>query len=57
MISHVFVGVTDFDRAFKFYLAVMEEIGLTLKFCERYPYGRLDGGRRPAPAIPDRHAI
>ncbi|MBY4729179.1 VOC family protein [Cupriavidus pauculus] len=35
MISHVFVGVTDFDRAFKFYLAVMEEIGLTLKFCER----------------------
>ncbi|WP_341249660.1 VOC family protein [Cupriavidus pauculus] len=35
MISHVFVGVTDFDRAFKFYLAVMEEFGLTLKFCER----------------------
>lgn len=35
MISHVFVGVTDFDRAFNFYLAVMEEMGLTLKFCER----------------------
>ncbi|GAA0834710.1 MAG: glyoxalase [Cupriavidus sp.] len=35
MISHVFVGITDFDRAFNFYLAVMEEMGLTLKFCER----------------------
>ena len=28
MISHVFVGITDFDRAFNFYLAVMEEMGL-----------------------------
>ncbi|WP_244787862.1 VOC family protein [Cupriavidus pauculus] len=35
MISHVFIGITDFDRAFNFYSAVMEEIGLTLKFCER----------------------
>lgn len=35
MISHVFIGITDFDRAFNFYSAVMEEMGLTLKFCER----------------------
>lgn len=35
MISHVHVGVTDFDRAFVFYSGVMEALGLTLKFCER----------------------
>jgi catechol 2,3-dioxygenase-like lactoylglutathione lyase family enzyme len=35
MISHVFVGVTDFDRAFKFYTSVMEVLGLKLRFCER----------------------
>jgi catechol 2,3-dioxygenase-like lactoylglutathione lyase family enzyme len=35
MISHVFVGVTDFDRAFEFYSAVLEELKLVLKFCER----------------------
>jgi catechol 2,3-dioxygenase-like lactoylglutathione lyase family enzyme len=35
MISHVFVGVTEFDRAFKFYLAVMKDLRLKLKFCER----------------------
>lgn len=35
MISHVFVGVTDFKRAFAFYSAVMNELGLQLKFCEQ----------------------
>ncbi|MGF6744292.1 catechol 2,3-dioxygenase-like lactoylglutathione lyase family enzyme [Paraburkholderia atlantica] len=34
MISHVFVGVNDFDRALKFYSAVMSELGHQLKFCE-----------------------
>jgi catechol 2,3-dioxygenase-like lactoylglutathione lyase family enzyme len=34
MISHVFVGVNDFDRAFKFYANVMNELGHKLKFCE-----------------------
>ena len=34
MISHVFVGVNDFDRAFKFYSVVMGELGHKLKFCE-----------------------
>jgi catechol 2,3-dioxygenase-like lactoylglutathione lyase family enzyme len=34
MISHVFVGVNDFDRAFKFYSAVISELGHKLKFCE-----------------------
>lgn len=34
MISHVFVGGTDFDRAFKYYSAIMDALGLRLKFCE-----------------------
>ena len=34
MISHIFVGVTDFDRAFKYYSAIMDALGLRLKFCE-----------------------
>ena len=35
MISHVHVGVTDFERAFAFYSGVMDALGLSLKFCER----------------------
>jgi catechol 2,3-dioxygenase-like lactoylglutathione lyase family enzyme len=35
MISHVFVGIADFDRAFAFYSALMDELGLRLKFSER----------------------
>ncbi|WP_233857137.1 VOC family protein [Paraburkholderia sp. HD33-4] len=34
MISHVFVGVNDFDRALNFYSVVMNELGHKLKFCE-----------------------
>lgn len=35
MLSHVFIGVNDFDRAFAFYSSLMQELGLSLKFCER----------------------
>ncbi|MGT2474294.1 VOC family protein [Paraburkholderia terrae] len=34
MLSHVFVGVNDFERAFAFYSAVLAELGLVLKFRE-----------------------
>lgn len=34
MISHVFVGISDFSRALAFYSALMEGLGLQLKFCE-----------------------
>ncbi len=30
MISHVFAGVNDFERAFKFYSAVVGELGYKL---------------------------
>ncbi|RQH01617.1 VOC family protein [Paraburkholderia dinghuensis] len=35
MISHVFIGIDDFDRAFEFYSAIMQALGHTPKFCER----------------------
>lgn len=34
MFSHVFVGVSDFDRAYGFYAALMESLGIGLRFCE-----------------------
>lgn len=32
MLSHVFIGVTDFERAYAFYQALMAQLGLPLKF-------------------------
>lgn len=34
MLSHVHVGITDFDRAFAFYSAVMDALGYPLRFRE-----------------------
>jgi catechol 2,3-dioxygenase-like lactoylglutathione lyase family enzyme len=34
MLSHIHIGVTDFQRAFAFYSRLMEALGCTLKFCE-----------------------
>jgi catechol 2,3-dioxygenase-like lactoylglutathione lyase family enzyme len=34
MFSHVFVGVTDFDRALGFYTPLLDSLGLKLRFCE-----------------------
>lgn len=33
--SHIFVGVTDFERALRFYTALMDSLGNTLRFCDR----------------------
>lgn len=35
MFSHIFVGVSDFERAFVFYAPLMDALGSTLRFCER----------------------
>lgn len=35
MFSHIFVSVSDFERALHFYGAVMGSLGLELRFCER----------------------
>jgi catechol 2,3-dioxygenase-like lactoylglutathione lyase family enzyme len=34
MLSHVFIGVNDFDRAMAFYSPVLERLGLVLRFAE-----------------------
>ena len=34
MFSHVFVGVTDFDRALAFYGPLMAALGIPARFCE-----------------------
>jgi lactoylglutathione lyase len=35
MFSHVFVSVTDFDRALAFYTPVMDALGIEARFCDR----------------------
>ncbi len=50
MYSHIFVSVTDFDRALAFHAAVMQALGLELRFCERdKPWAgwQSPGRRRP----------
>ena len=50
MLSHVFVGVSDFDRALRFYSAVMSCLGHTQRFCEpARPWAgwQSAGGQRP----------
>lgn len=50
MLSHVHVGIGDFERAFAFYSAVMEELGNELRF--REPAQSWAGWRPPAAARP-----
>jgi len=50
MFSHVFVSVTDFERALRFYRAVMDSLGVELRFCEpEQPWAgwHSAGGTRP----------
>ena len=50
MFSHIFIGVTDFDRALAFYTAVMDALGLERRFCEpEQPWAgwHSAGGARP----------
>ena len=35
MFSHIFIGITDFDRALAFYDAVLSGAGLQARFCDR----------------------
>ena len=50
MFSHIFVSVTDFDKAFDFYAPVMQSLGIELRFCEKSkPWAGWNskGGTRP----------
>ena len=35
MFSHIFVGISNFDRALAFYNPLMSTLGLEARFCER----------------------
>ena len=50
MFSHIFVSVTDFERALAFYRPVMASLGLQERFCDRdRPWAgwHSAGGQRP----------
>jgi catechol 2,3-dioxygenase-like lactoylglutathione lyase family enzyme len=50
MFSHVFVGVSDFERALAFYRAVLPSLGLEERFCEEDPPmagWQIAAGQRP----------
>ncbi|QNM98192.1 VOC family protein [Chitinimonas koreensis] len=50
MFSHLFIGITDFDRAFAFYSALMDCLGIEPRFCDRSrPWAgwQTAGGPRP----------
>jgi lactoylglutathione lyase len=50
MFSHVFIGVSDFDRAMAFYEPVLSCLRLQLRFCERdHPWAgwQMPGVERP----------
>ncbi len=34
MFSHIFVGVSDFDRALAFYTPLMQSLGIQARFCD-----------------------
>lgn len=35
MFSHIFVSVTDFERALRFYTPLMDRLGIEMRFCDR----------------------
>ena len=50
MLSHIVVGVSNFERAFAFYATVLAELGLELRFHEpdkRWAGWHSAGGARP----------
>lgn len=50
MFSHIFVSVSDFERALRFYSPVMSSLSIALRFCERdRPWAgwHSTGGTRP----------
>ncbi len=50
MFSHVFVSVSDFERAFGFYRALMQCLGVELRFCEPgKPWAGWHGAGRSRP--------
>src|SRR5450830_1598195 len=50
MLSHIFIGITDFERALRFYRPVLASLGIEERFCEpERPWAgwHSAGGQRP----------
>jgi catechol 2,3-dioxygenase-like lactoylglutathione lyase family enzyme len=48
--SHIFVGVTDFERALAFYKPLMSALGVALRFCEpAHPWAGWQSAPDPRP--------
>jgi catechol 2,3-dioxygenase-like lactoylglutathione lyase family enzyme len=48
--SHVFIGVSDFDRAYAFYSALMKTLGNKPRFCDRErPWAGWESAPGPRP--------
>lgn len=52
MFSHVFIGVSDFDRALAFYRPLMEALGIEPRFCEpERPWAGWQSSPGPRPLL------
>jgi len=52
MFSHIFVGVSDFERALAFYRALMPVLGARERFCDRArPWAGWESGAGPRPLL------
>lgn len=52
VISHIFLGVSDFNRALSFYGSVMDELGLALKFSDpEKPWAAWSSPNAPRPLL------
>lgn len=52
MISHIFIGITDFDRALSFYNPLMAALGIAQRFCDREkPWAGWQSSPDPRPLL------
>jgi catechol 2,3-dioxygenase-like lactoylglutathione lyase family enzyme len=52
MLSHVFIGVDDFDRALAFYRALMPVLGIRERFCDpQQPWAGWQSQPQPRPLL------
>ena len=50
MFSHIFIGISDFDRALGFYNPLMASLGIEQRFCERSrPWAGWQSSPEPRP--------
>lgn len=52
MFSHIYIGVSDFERALAFYQPLMAALGVEARFCEEdYPWAGWQSQPNPRPLL------